>query len=254
MLALIQIMGIKGIPIIKAGDKIAEIIIDSIQNQNLKLMNKDILVIAQTIISRAEGRVVNWTKINPTPTAIELAKEINKDARMVTLILEESVSVVRKAPERLIVELKSGVICANAGIDHSNSGGNDLVTLLPKNPDKSAEEICKKIKEMTKIDVAVVISDTHGRPFRTGAINVALGISGFEHGIKSYVGKKDLFNYTLQSSIINVVDELACAAELIIEESDEAIPVVLIRGYDFKIGNDSSKSLIREKEKDLFRN
>ncbi len=249
---MIQIIGIKGIPIIKPGDKIAEIIFNSIQNQS-PLENKDIIVIAQSIISRAEGRVVNWTEIDPTPEAIKLGKELDKDPRIVSLILNESVSISRKGQGKLIVELKSGIICANAGIDRSNSGGNDLVTLLPEDPDKSAQQIREKIKEFSGLDIGVIISDTHGRPFRNGAINIALGISGFENGLLSYAGKKDLFNYELESSIVNVVDELASAAELVMGESDEAIPVVLIRGYKFNIGNDRSKSLIREKESDLFR-
>ncbi|NVM05065.1 MAG: coenzyme F420-0:L-glutamate ligase [Candidatus Helarchaeota archaeon] len=249
---MIQIIGIKGIPIIKPGDKIAEIIYNSIQNQS-PLEDEDIIVIAQSIISRAEGRVVNWTKINPTPEAIKLGKELDKDPRIVSLILNESVSISRKGHGKLIVELESGIVCANAGIDRSNSGGINLVTLLPEDPDKSAKQIKEKIKQLSGLDIGIIISDTHGRPFRNGAINVALGISGFENGILSYVGKKDLFNYELESSIINIVDELASAAELIMGESDEAIPVVLIRGYKYKIGNDTSKSLIREKKFDLFR-
>ena len=249
---LIQIIGVKGIPIIRIGDNIAEIIFNSIQKQN-SLKNGDIIVIAQSIISRAEGRVINLNNIEPTPEANRLSKEVNKDPRLVTLILKESDSIIRKALDKLIVELKSGVICANAGVDRSNSGGKDLVTLLPKDPDGSANHIRKEIKKLSGVDIGVIISDTHGRPFRKGAINIALGISGFKNGILSYVGKKDLFNYTLETSIVNVMDELASAAELIMGESDEAIPVVLIRGYDFEFGNDVSSSLIREKKTDLFR-
>jgi coenzyme F420-0:L-glutamate ligase/coenzyme F420-1:gamma-L-glutamate ligase len=245
-------MGIKGIPIIKPGDKIAEIIYNSIQSQS-PLEQKDIIVIAQSIISRAEGRVVNWTKINPTSDAIKLGQELDKDPRIVSLILNESVSISRKGHGKLIVELESGIVCANAGIDRSNSGGIELVTLLPEDPDKSAMQIREKIKQLSGLDIGVIISDTQGRPFRNGAINIALGISGFENGILSYVGKKDLFNYELESSIVNIVDELASAAELVMGESDEAIPVVLIRGFNFEIGNNTSKSLIREKELDLFR-
>jgi len=250
---LIQIIGIKGIPIIKKGDNVAQIIINSIKKQKINLKNKDVIVIAQSIISRAEGRIINWTKINPSQKAIELSKEVKKDPKIVQLILDESVSIVRKAPERLIVELESGIICANSGIDRSNSGGAELVTLLPTNPDKSADKIREKIKQILGVDVGIIISDTHGRPFRNGAINIALGISGFKNGIKSYIGKKDLFKYTLETSIINVVDELASAAELVMGESNEGVPVVLIRGYDFKLGNDKSKSLIRKKKLDLFR-
>lgn len=249
---LIQIIGIKGIPIIKPGDKLAEIIYNCIQKQ-IPLKNKDILVIAQTIVSRAEGRVINWTEVEPTPEAIELGQELNKDPRIVTLILNESVRIVRKGNESLIVEMKSGVICANAGIDRSNAGGNDYVTLLPEDSDKSAKQIREKIRKLSGVDVGVIISDTHGRPFRTGAINIAIGISGFEHGLKSYIGKTDLFDYTFKSEVTNIADELASAAELIMEESDEGLPVILIRGYDFKIGNDISKSLIRESKFDLFR-
>ncbi|MFX1451681.1 MAG: coenzyme F420-0:L-glutamate ligase [Promethearchaeota archaeon] len=149
--------------------------------------------------------------------------------------------------------IASGVVCANAGIDRSNSGGINLVTLLPENPDGSAKEIREKIKLLSGVDIGVIISDTHGRPFRNGAINIALGISGFKNGILSYVDKKDLFNYKLETTIVNIVDELASAAELVMGESNEAIPVVLIRGYNFEIGNDTSKSLIREKQFDLFR-
>ncbi|MFX0135157.1 MAG: coenzyme F420-0:L-glutamate ligase [Candidatus Hodarchaeota archaeon] len=249
---MIQIIRIKGIPIIKPGDNIAEIIFHTVSKQ-LPFMEKDILVIAQSIVSRAEGRIINWTKIVPTPEAIKLGKELNKDPRLVNLILNESVSISRKGHGKLIVELESGIVCANAGIDRSNSGGKDLVTLLPKDADKSAKEIREKIKHLSGLDVGIIISDTHGRPFRNGAINIALGISGFKNGILNYIGKKDLFNYKLESTVVNIVDELASAAELVMGESNEAIPVVLIRGYNFEIGNDTSKSLIRQKKYDLFR-
>ncbi|MHA1379931.1 MAG: coenzyme F420-0:L-glutamate ligase [Candidatus Helarchaeota archaeon] len=250
---MIQIIGIEDFPIIKSGDIIADIILNCINKQNIKLMNKDIIVIAQTIISRAEGRVKKWTEIQPSFKTKKLAEEVKKDPRLVQLILDESIAIIRKAPEKLIVELESGMICANAGIDRSNSGGEDLAALLPKDPDKSADKIRNRIKKKLNIDVGVIISDTHGRPFRMGAINIALGISGFKCGIKSYIGKKDLFNYSLETSIINIVDELASAAELIMGESNEGVPVVLIRGYDFKLGNDTSSSLLRKKEFDLFR-
>ena len=252
---MIQIIGLKNIPIIQEGDDIVEVILQSCAQLKLQVQDLDIFIIAHTVISRIEGRVRDLEKVIPTEEAVQLSRKINKDPRLVTLILEESKQVLRTAmiegSGKIIVETNLGFICADAGIDHSNTPDN-LVTLLPENPDKSAEEIRTKIYQRTKKDVAIIISDTHGRPFRRGAINVALGVAGIKE-IFDYRGQIDLFGYELQKTKIAIADELASAAELIMGEAGEGMPIILIRGYKYETKNGQGVRLIRPAEHDLFR-
>ncbi len=211
----------------------------------------DILVIAQKIVSKSEGAVANMASCRPSKKAKNLARSSGKDARLVDLILRESKKVLRQGPRLLVTEHRRGWVCANAGIDYSNVPG-EYVTLLPKDPDRTARKIRQRVKKLSGIEIAVIISDSHGRPFRKGAIGVALGSSGIR-ALVDKRGEKDLFNYRLKSTEIALGDELASAATLLMGEADEGIPAVIIRGLNYLKGPGKARDLIRPEETDLFR-
>ncbi|MHA1130076.1 MAG: coenzyme F420-0:L-glutamate ligase [Candidatus Helarchaeota archaeon] len=254
---MIQIIGLEDIPIIKQNENIVEIILHSLSRMGLQIEENDIYIIAQTVISRIEGRVRALKHIKPTEQALEIARTIEntKDPRLISLILEESRQILKIAViegiGKIIVESNLGFICADAGIDASNTP-NGLVTLLPSDPDKTAAEIRTQIIRTTGKDVGIIISDTHGRPFRTGAVNVAIGIAGIGE-ILDYRGKVDLFGYQLQKTQIAIADELAAAAELLMGEANEGMPIILIRGYHYNNKDGRAQRLIRPKNQDLFR-
>ncbi len=249
----IEIIPIPVIPDIKAGDKLDIIILESMNNANEFLSEGDIVVVAQKVISKAEGRLIDLKLVNPSEKSLQIAKQNDKDPRLIELILNESVDILRLARGILIVETKRGLICANAGVDQSNvEKSNDYAALLPEDADLSARELRHSLKRKTGIDVAVVITDTFGRPFREGQINVAIGIAGIQP-IKSYIGTLDMYGKKLKVTEIAVVDEIASAAELQMGKS-ERIPVVIIRGYVYQMVETSSLSqLLRARGKDLFR-
>ena len=249
----IEIIAVENMPMILKGDNIARIIIDSAKLQNTALQEKDIIVITHKIISKAEGNIVNLDEVKPSDQAKEVAAKTGKDPVLVEVVLNETKEIIRLGRNSIITETKNGIICANAGIDKSNIEGERNVALLPKNPDASAREIRQEIKKLTNLDVAVVISDTHGRPFRMGEINVAIGVAGIKP-TRDRRGEKDLFGYVLKVKQTAVADELASAAELVIGQATEAVPVAIIRGYAYRTDeNVSAKELIRPKESDLFR-
>lgn len=259
----IKIIGVKNIPLIKEGDNIPRIIFNTLRENSLNLKDKDIIVIAQSIISKSNGRIKNLNEINPSKKAIEIYKKIEPKAKKVGIpmkspeliqaILDESREIL-KIEHVLIVETKpQGFICANAGIDQSNVAGKNNITLLPENPDEDAKKIRNELKKLTKREVAVIISDSFGRPFRNGSIGVALGIAGI-NPILDKRGFKDLFGYELQTTIIGQADNIVSAAQLIMGEADEGIPVVIIRGYDYEIDENASiKTILREIDLDIFR-
>lgn len=249
----IEIIPIPVIPDIKAGDNLDIIILESMNNANEFLSEGDIVVVAQKVISKAEGRLIDLKLVNPSEKSLQIAKQNDKDPRLIELILNESVDILRLARGILIVETKRGLICANAGVDQSNvEKSNDYAALLPDDADLSARELRRSLKRKTGIDVAVVITDTFGRPFREGQINVAIGIAGIQP-IKSYIGTLDMYGKKLKVTEIAVVDEIASAAELQMGKS-ERIPVVIIRGYVYQMVETSSLSqLLRARGKDLFR-
>ncbi|MFW9999966.1 MAG: coenzyme F420-0:L-glutamate ligase [Candidatus Hodarchaeota archaeon] len=258
----IKIIGLKGIPLIKKGDQLSEIIINALNKNEISLEDRDIIVIAQSIISKSSGRIRNLNEISPSKKAIELYNSIapkirildlpEKSPELIQAILDESKKLIR-SEHVLISETRQGFICADAGIDKSNVEEEGFITLLPKNPDHDAEKIRIALKSKTNKDIGVIISDSFGRAFRVGAIGTAIGVSGIEP-ILDMRGKKDLFGHQLQTTIIGQVDSLAAAAQLIMGESDEGIPVVLIKGYNFKFSEKASiKTILREKELDLFR-
>ena len=253
MKSRIEIIPIPVIPDIKAGDKLDLIILESMSNANEFLSKGDIVVVAQKVISKAEGRLIDLKLVNPSEKSLQIAKQNDKDPRLIELILNESVDILRLARGILIVETKHGLICANAGVDQSNvEKSNDYAALLPEDADLSARELRHSFKRKTGIDVAVVITDTFGRPFREGQINVAIGIAGIQP-IKSYIGTLDMYGKKLKVTEIAVVDEIASAAELQMGKS-ERIPVVIIRGYVYQMVENSSLSqLLRSRGEDLFR-
>jgi coenzyme F420-0:L-glutamate ligase/coenzyme F420-1:gamma-L-glutamate ligase len=249
----IQIIGIKGLPIIKTGDNLAELICDAVKRQGTPIQNSDIIVVTHVIVSRAEGNIINLDMVTPSTFAKTIAEQYGKDPALVEVVLRESKSMVRMDRGILITESKHGIVCANSGVDKSNVPGDRMVALLPDKPDDSAEKIRKEIRKLAGCDVAVIISDTNGRPLREGEINVAIGVAGIKP-IKDRRGEKDLFGYVLKIKQTAIADELASAAELVIGQADEGIPVAIIRGYNYPKSDDAKATeLIMPKDRDLFR-
>jgi coenzyme F420-0:L-glutamate ligase/coenzyme F420-1:gamma-L-glutamate ligase len=249
----IQIIGIKGLPIIKTGDNLAELICNAAKRQGTPIQNSDIIVVTHVIVSRAEGNIINLDMVTPSTFAKTIAAQYGKDPALVETVLRESKSMVRMDRGILITESKHGIVCANSGIDKSNVPGDRMVALLPDKPDDSAEKIRKEIRKLTGCDVAVIISDTNGRPLREGEINVAIGVAGIKP-IKDRRGEKDLFGYVLRIKQTAIADELTSAAELVIGQADEGIPVAIIRGYNYpKSDGAKATELIMPKDRDLFR-
>jgi coenzyme F420-0:L-glutamate ligase/coenzyme F420-1:gamma-L-glutamate ligase len=249
----VNIIAVENLPLIKRGDDLAELICNAAEKQNIPIQEKDVLVITHVAVSKAEGNVVNLDDVSPSERAKEIAQRTEKEPALVEVILRETKEIVRMRPNSLITETKSGIVCANAGVDRSNIEGERNIVLLPKDANMSAQKIREKIMELTGYDVAVIVSDTHGRPFRMGEINVAIGVAGIKP-IRDRRGEKDLFGYVLKIKQTAVADELASAAELVIGQADEGIPVAIIRGYKYQATeNASATELTRPKEKDLFR-
>jgi coenzyme F420-0:L-glutamate ligase/coenzyme F420-1:gamma-L-glutamate ligase len=248
----IEIFPLKGLPIIKKDDDLAFLICEAAEKQGISIKNGDIIVITHVVVARAEGNVVDLEKIIPSEFAKSIAHETRKDPKLVEIILRESICITRMNKGKLITKSKQGIICANSGIDYSNVPGKTIVALLPKNSDKSAKMIRKKIQQKIGKDVAVIISDTHGRPLRKGEINIALGTSGI-NPLRDRRGEEDLFGYKIKVKRTAIADELASAAELVIGQTNESIPVALIRGYKYpKSETKNAKNLIRPSEEDLF--
>jgi len=249
---MIQITEVKGLPIIKEGDDLAKLICNAAAQQGTPIENGDIIVITHVIVSRAEGNVVNLDMVVPSDFAKAFAQKFDKDPTLVEVVLRESKSIVRMGDGKIISETRHGFVCANAGVDRSNVPGERNVALLPENPDRSARRIRQKIARLVGKDVAVIVSDTHGRPLREGEINVAIGVAGV-NPIRDRRGETDLFGYVLRVKRTAIADELASAAELVIGQASEGIPVAIIRGYLYpRSERAKATELIRPREKDLF--
>ena len=248
----VQIIPIENLPIINKGDDIGKLVCEAAEKQNTPLKEGDIVVITHVIVSRAEGNVINLDEVVPSHFAETIAKQYNRDAALVEIVLREAKSIIRMGDGHIIAETKHGLICANAGIDRSNVPGERNVAPLPEDPDLSARRIRRRIKEITGKDVAVIISDTHGRALRRGEINVAIGIAGMKP-IRDRRNETDLFGYTLRIKQTAVADELCSAAELVMGQADEGIPAAIIRGYTYEKSKEASISdLLWPKEKSLF--
>lgn len=250
----VSLFALPDIPLIKAGDDLAAIILEALRRSRISLEDGDALVVAQKVVSKAEGRVVRLKEVVPSPPAQELAALTGKDPRVVQLILDESHEVLRTREDLVIVEQRLGFVCANAGVDRSNvpSDEGEAVTLLPLDPDATAQALRRRLKEATGKDVAVIISDTHGRAFREGCVGVAIGVAGLR-AVVDKRGLRDLFGYKMRVTTVALADEIASAASLLMGHTDEALPVVLLRGVPYEPAEGSAKELIRPKEKDLFR-
>ena len=248
----IQIIAVAGLPIIKPGDNIAKLLCNAVERQGTSVQDGDIFVLTHVFVSRAEERIVSLDTVVPSDFAKAIAKQYEKDPALVEVVLQESKSIVRMDAGKLITETKHGFICANSGVDRSNVPGERNVVPLPENPDNSAANMRREIRELTGCDVAVIVSDTNGRPLREGEIDVAIGVSGMKP-IRDRRGEKDLFGYVLKVKQTAIADELASAAELVIGQADEGVPVALIRGYKYpKSKNAKATELIRPRENDLF--
>ena len=255
MSSKLELIPVTGIPEIKEGDNLARIIANRLKSSDIELAEKDILVIAQKIISKSEGKVVDLNDITPTPFAEKLGDELLKDPRMVEVILGETKRIVKMQRKTdtgvMVVENKDGLVLANAGIDASNVPGNDKVTLLPDDSDGSAKKIAKDVTNESGKNVAVIITDTVGRPWREGLTEIAIGTWGL-NPLMDYRNQKDKEGYELTATLIAIGDEIASAAGLLMGKND-AVPVVIVRGYDYEFEDVGSKSLIRDPQFDLFR-
>jgi len=247
-----EVIGITGLPIIKEGDCLAELFLEACREQGTPIIDGDIIVASHVIVSRAEGNTVDLNDVTPSKIAENLADYTNKDPRIVEVVMQNSRAIRRMAPGVLITETTQGFICANAGVDKSNVPGESIVAPLPVDGDASAKRIRDRVKEKEGKEIAVIICDTHGRPFRMGEVNVAVGVSGLDP-IRDRRGERDLFGYELKVKQTAVADELASAAELVIGQADEGIPAALIRGYKYDRDMEAtSEKLVRPREKDLF--
>jgi coenzyme F420-0:L-glutamate ligase / coenzyme F420-1:gamma-L-glutamate ligase len=251
----LEVVPLRGLPLIRAGDDLVDLIASALKLNGVTLRAQDVLVVAQKIVSKAEGRIVDLATIEPSPRALALAVEVDKDPRLVEVILSESVRVVRARRGALIVEHKLGFIMANAGVDRSNvapADGAEHVLLLPENPDGSAEALRRGLTALTGTDVAIVINDSFGRPWRQGTAGVAIGVAGLP-ALIDLRGEPDLFGRRLEVTVVAFADEVAAAASLLMGQADEAQPVVLIRGLSWSAPESTAASIIRSANEDLFR-
>jgi coenzyme F420-0:L-glutamate ligase / coenzyme F420-1:gamma-L-glutamate ligase len=248
----IVLQPLHGVPLVNAGDDIAALILTALRTSNQELQHGDVLVLAQKIVSKAEGRSVDLNQVTPSARASELAALTGKDARLVELILSESRDVLRALPGIIIVEHRLGIILANAGIDRSNVGGSETALLLPLDSDASSRAIRQTILERTGIRVGLLIIDSIGRAWRNGTIGTAIGASGVPT-LLDLRGKADLYGRRLETTELGWADEVAAAASLIMGQAGEGRPIVLVRGLAETVGDGSARDLLRPVDKDLFR-
>lgn len=248
--AELQVIPVRGLPEVVAGDDLGALISQVVNSAAVEIKEKDAFVVAQKIVSKAEGRVVDLNAVQPSSAAQSWAKIHDKDARAVEVVLGQARRVVRMERGVLIVETSHGYICANAGVDASNVQAG-FVTLLPEDPDRSAAQIREALERQFKVQVAVIVSDTFGRPWREGLVNVALGVSGMNPFL-DYRGRRDSFGRRLEATVIAVADELAGTAELVMGKTDR-VPVAIVRGFNFQEAEGTGRQLIRAAERDLFR-
>jgi coenzyme F420-0:L-glutamate ligase/coenzyme F420-1:gamma-L-glutamate ligase len=250
----IEIMAVPDIPMIQAGDDLSAIIFERAQAACLTFEDHDVVVVTQKVISKAGGHSVRLGQVEPSPEALEVAALVRKDARFVEVVLRESRGVMAMRPDLLVVENRLGIICANAGIDRSNIEQGDDVTLmlLPQDPDASARAIQEGLQSLSGKRLAVLIIDTLGRPFREGVMGMAIGVAGLDPLIDMR-GQTDIFGYVMERTIINRADEIAAAASMLMGQTTARLPVVIVRGATYWPGAGSSRGILREPWKDMFR-
>ncbi len=246
----VRLLSLPGIPEIRAGRDLVKCVIDAARRAAIRFESDDILVIAQKIVSKAEGAVARLTTVRPSPQARSLAAGLKKDPRAIQVVLNESRRIIR-SDHVLITETHHGFVCANAGVDHSNVPGDHVVTLLPRHPDRSAKKFAAALRKRTGKRIAVIISDTFGRPWRLGLTNVAIGAAGVPV-LLDLRGTRDRHGKPLTATILAIADELAAAAGLLMEKS-KGSPVVLIRGYRYNPRTEPATRIIRPAAEDLFR-
>lgn len=252
---MLTITPLKEIPLIYPEDDLGDIIWKALLKTSISLENGDILVLAQKIVSKAEGRLVNLDTVTPTQEAYELAEQTDKDARLIELMLSESNAVLRTIPGTIIVEHRLGFVCANAGIDHSNVSSEspgEWVLLLPQDPDASAQRLRQDLQMKSRVRLGVLIIDSHGRAWRLGTQGISIGLAGLP-GLVDLRGEADLFDHKLQITQVGAADELAAAASLVMGQAAEGTPVVHIRGFPYPLRESSLTELLRPKNQDLFR-
>lgn len=245
----IQLIPLEGIPGIRPGDDLASLLADPLRR--LAAGRDDLVVVCQKAVSKAEGRVVRLDEVRASVIAQRLGADLEKDPRIVEVILAETRSIVRMEQKHLIVETRQGLLCANAGVDESNSLDDSTVILLPQDADASADRLRAALREQLSVDLPVLITDTFGRPWREGLVEVAIGVSGFLPML-DLRGRRDLNGRELHHTVVAIADELAAAAGLLMEK-DRGIPAVLVRGCRFQRGAGRAAELLRERSKDLFR-
>ncbi len=247
----LDIIAVEGLGEVGPGDPLGRLVLDACARRVLSLLDGDVLVLAQKIVSKSEGRVVDLQAVTPSAEALRLSAELDgKDPRLVELILGESRRIVAKGRSTIVVETHHGFVCANAGIDLSNVGAGRAL-LLPEDPDGSAHRIREEVRRLAGKTVGVVITDTFGRPWRLGTTDVAIGVAGFGPLI-DYRGGTDPYGYELKASVTAVADQIASAAELVMGKTS-GVPAVVVRGLDLPPGEGSARELIRPAEDDLFR-
>jgi coenzyme F420-0:L-glutamate ligase/coenzyme F420-1:gamma-L-glutamate ligase len=244
-----------GLPLIQPGDDLAGMFVRSLSDAGLRLEDGDVLVVAQKIVSKAEGRAVQLSQIVPSARAVELGQQTEKDPRFVEVVLSESREVLRVRPGTLIVEHRLGFVCANAGVDRSNvapHGGDDWLLRLPEDPDATCARLRERLHAATGAWAGVIINDSHGRAWRNGTVGVALGVAGVP-ALLDLRGQPDLFDYALQVTQVGLADEIAAAASLLMGQADEGRPAIHVRGVPYSMRAGDARELVRQKELDLFR-
>lgn len=243
-------IAIESIPIVKPGDDLVDLILQSVRDKGTQLIPGDIIVIASKIVSKSEDRLVQAVEVDVSKRAKEIAAENGFDPVHVELALQESVEIVQ-SDGVLITETRLGFVCNFSGVDKSNAPEEEYV-LLPENPDQSARAILDELEKKTRLSLAVVISDTQGRPWRKGSINIAIGCAGI-NAFKYNRGKRDLYGRVLKRSMVCQIDEIAALAEPLMGQAGEGVPVVIVRGYEYSQGNERASDIIRSKDEDMFR-
>ncbi len=251
MVPEIRIIGIHGLPEVNPRDDLGGLIADALASQGVDLEDNDVLVVAQKVVSKAEGRLVNLDDVTPSPLAIEISSLHERDPRHTEVVLRECHRIVRMDRGVIIAETRHGFRCANAGVDASNAPGGNTVVLLPLDPDASARNLVARLRRTLGVEIAVIVSDTFGRPWREGAVNVAIGVAGI-HPMLDYRGEEDPQGRELRTTTIAVADELAAAAGLVMGKLDR-VPAVLLKGCRYDRADASISEVIRPADRDLFR-
>ena len=251
----IELVALNGIPLVHAGDDLVSVVLDALARMKRTFETGDILVIAQKIVSKSQGRLVRLDTVEPSQRAMEIAPIIEKDARLVEVILRETREVLRMRAGIIVVEDIRGLVLANAGVDASNvnaDGGDDSVLLLPSDPDASAAELRAEIRKRTGRDIGIIINDSIGRAWRNGTVGTAIGVSGLP-GLLDLRGTPDLFGRALRTTDLGLADEIAAAASLLMGQAGEGRPVVLVRGVPYRRREGTARELLRPKSLDFFR-